>query len=94
MPGPVVHQNAQGQPQEVYGVCAVALENGNILILGGIASQYYPSSKKVILFNPTTNETTTQEDMNEKREYCGCTEFKSAKHGKYIPDWIKMHDKV
>ena len=62
------------------GVCMVELDDGDILILGGISTL-----KKVTRYNPTTGAFTTQQEMNFDKKEFACTVFNSDKHGKSIP---------
>ena len=62
------------------GVCMVELDDGDILILGGISTL-----KKVTRYNPTTGAFTTQQEMNFDKKEFACTVFNSDKHGKSMP---------
>ena len=59
------------------GMCMVQLDDGDILIMGGITTM-----KKVTRYNPTTGAFTTQQEMNFDRKEFACTVFNSDKHGK------------
>ena len=76
-----VGPNIYGENDVVAGNCAVALENGEILILGGFGNSGNSASfkgdaatKKVVRFNPTTNAVTIQGDMAEKFNKGSCTQ--------------------
>ena len=58
-------------------MCMVQLDDGDILIMGGITTM-----KKVTRYNPTTGAFTTQQEMNFDRKEFACTVFNSDKHGK------------
>ena len=61
------------------GMCMVQLDDGDILIMGGITTM-----KKVTRYNPTTGAFTTQQEMNFDKKVFACTVSYSDKQVKRI----------